>query len=86
MKTFNCPKCGSDQVGTLEKVPGCARVLGVNDDGTFAYEGETVMWWDDSETLVDDDEEPRLCCAYCGEEFALADCTLVEAEPEPPAV
>jgi hypothetical protein len=42
---------GSIIVGTKEIVSGTSLILGINDDGTPVYRGQTILHYDDQETV-----------------------------------
>ena len=47
---------GSMIRGTLETITGCA-LISFNDDGSWDYDGETDVWWDEQRTLTKDGED-----------------------------
>ncbi len=50
LATLRCPRCGQQARGTVETVPGIAR-LSFAADGTAEYDGETELYWDGQETV-----------------------------------
>jgi hypothetical protein len=51
---LGCPKCGSDEVETIEQIIGlCRSTITRNVDGTFDVEGhgETDVAWDTTESI-----------------------------------
>lgn len=64
---FPCPFCGSEKVGSYEKLSGVALVSRGDDDKLY-YEGYTEIFWNDQQSRYTEDGEKRLmCCASCGE-------------------
>lgn len=45
---------GATVVGTMERIPGTARIVGIEDSGRPVYVGETDVDWDGQETLTRD--------------------------------
>lgn len=66
-----CPDCGSDEVGTKERLTGTALVEGYDaETGEFVYSGETIVDWDGSETQRTPDGQTLLYCRACCAQFA----------------
>ncbi len=61
-----CPNCHGEPHGTYEHVPGLCRIKR-NDDGTFDYQGDTELWWDDQYTYEDPNGDILLWCPNCCE-------------------
>lgn len=45
---------GSEIVGVLERVPGCAEIEFTNLNGEFEYGGNTDMFWEEQRPYEDD--------------------------------
>ena len=56
-----CPVCGELARGSLEQVPGLALLL-FDEHGKAEYEGETTMFWDDQNTVHDENGRVTLEC------------------------
>jgi len=56
-----CPQCGQLAKGTLESIPGLARLL-LDEDGSAEYAGSTDVYWDDQETIRDEQGRVTLMC------------------------
>ena len=59
--TPHCPQCGGRCIGTLELVPGVAKLL-ETEPGTFIYFGGTQLDWDASKTVTDGQGHMLLTC------------------------
>ena len=57
----NCPECGQQAKGTLETIPGIARLL-FDEDGNAEYLGGTDVCWDGQETVRDESGRATLVC------------------------
>lgn len=57
----NCPKCGGEVVGTLEKLNGMATVSRVDETSEFEWTGYTEVFWDDQCTVMKGDREILIC-------------------------
>ena len=56
-----CPQCGQQAKGTLETIPGVARLL-FDEDGRAEYTGSTDVCWDGQETVLDESGRATLVC------------------------
>lgn len=59
----NCPECGEQARGTLEKMEGCAE-LSFNADGTCEHNGYTEVFYDSMQTQTEDGLDMLVC--RCG--------------------
>jgi hypothetical protein len=84
-----CPQCGSDDVGTFERLIGVALVAGywpeAGGHGEFAYTGEIKVDWDSSTTAMEDGQ-PVLECRTCLTQFRFDPVTHQTAICEEPHV
>mgnify|MGYP001586300189 FL=1 len=63
----SCPSCGGKPRGTVEQLLGLALLMELTDQpGEYDYEGYTEVWWDDQESIEDEDGEVTLVCVDCG--------------------
>lgn len=82
--TLRCPSCGSDDIGTAEKIDGLAEaVFTLDSTGALVVEhgGETKVYWDTSTTV-------GYGCNGCGQWYEQADWRehLVANQPPPKCV
>ena len=68
---------GTRIIGTLESIPGTALILGVDDDGTPEYLGETEVFWDGQQTCTGDQGQ-TIWIDENGYEWATCDLTYRE--------
>ena len=61
-----CPACGSEELGTVESIPGIA--LGRIEEGRFAWSGDTEVDWNGSETARSE-RGVTLECPVCGKRW-----------------
>src|SRR5436190_3552952 len=84
-----CPECKGDDVGTVERHIGIARVAGCRPEpgrhGEFAYTGETKIDWDSSTTATED-SKPVLECRTCLTQFTFDPSTHRTAVSKEPHV
>lgn len=59
---IECPECGKTARGTLEHLSGVA-LLGVYEDGTADYEGDTEVFWDEQRSVQDEQGRVTLVCS-----------------------
>ncbi len=52
------PEFGTEPRGTVETVSGCA--LFSEENGTYDWDGETDVWWDEQRTVEDKDGRVQL--------------------------
>ncbi len=64
-------------VGTREKLTGLAQVIGLEDDGSITFGGETEVDWNEQETII---HNGRPIWVVCDEEGDLSDYYDVEVE------
>ena len=79
---WRCPQCGQEAKGTLETIPGIARLL-FDEDGNAEYQGETDVCWDGQETVRDENGRATLVCPDGHDWLAAMDDTD-DASPAPP--
>ena len=60
-QTLNCPTCGEQARGTVERMAGAA-LLTHQPDGSSEYEGTTDIWWDEQRTQIDAEGRWELIC------------------------
>jgi hypothetical protein len=60
---ISCPECGELAKGTLETLPGMARLYIYPDTGEAEYEGATDIWWDGQKSDLDSEGRYLLTCA-----------------------
>ena len=58
---WTCPKCGRPARGTLETVPGVARLF-FDEHGNAEYLGQTDLCWEAQEAVVAEDGRTMLVC------------------------
>ena len=58
---WKCPTCDQPAKGTLDLIPGLARLL-FDDNGNADYLGETLVDWEGQRTPTDDQGRVTLCC------------------------
>lgn len=63
LQTFRCPECGEIASGTLEIVQGKALLDFHGETGEADYGGETKIWWDTQETVLDERGDVTLVCS-----------------------
>lgn len=63
-----CPECGGDIAGTLERTPGIAEITR-DADGNYEYGGYTKMDWDGQVTIKDKAGRVTVFCAQCDNEW-----------------
>ena len=65
-----CPQCAGRRIAEIDRIPGCARVASVAEDGTIDWDGETLIDWNGQEPAH---EPPLFTCLDCHHEAGLAD-------------
>ena len=81
MAPVRCGKCGGTNVGTEEELIGTALVSGYDPQtGEFEYTGETVVYYDSSQTQYMDGQVVMFCRDCC-HHFLLDGKTGREAPP-----
>ena len=68
IRSLVCPKCGeADQIAEIDLIPGYAMILGVKNDGSIEWTGDTEVDWDGQRPA----SNPReFVCLACNEKFA----------------
>jgi DNA-directed RNA polymerase subunit RPC12/RpoP len=76
---IECPRCGRDDVGTVEMITGVAR-FSLATDGSIAYEGYTDVDWDTSTTRRNRAGTPQVECTSCGHRWYAKVLALTKAD------
>lgn len=58
----NCPECGEELRGIIEQIQGCAELALQADNESYAYAGNTDVWWDEQRPLRDPEGRINLVC------------------------
>ena len=61
LEPWKCPECDQPAKGTLESIPGVARLL-FDEDGNAEYFGQTDVCWDGQQTVLDESGRATLVC------------------------